>query len=234
MDDMSLKVLNPTVVLLAWGALSGASFAPVACADSSLVTDQVFASADRDFPRWQTMPIEDVPSQTSIADEQTHADLVAAEPAALAVPEDSAKVATPLAGEQLDGMLGKLAWFTGAVGLTGVVSLWLLRLWFQRREAGSVNVRALTLVDSLRVGPRCGLYLVQADHHRVLVGIDQGRGMSLLALPSTFSESLSEAADEAEDDREAADTTRVSRTPIAPESFGGLATRRLFSMGGRT
>ena len=57
--------------------------------------------------------------------------------------------------------------------------------------------KSLKLVDTLRIGPRCGVYLVQAETHRVLVGVEHGKTMCLMPLPEQFSESLDAAEGDA-------------------------------------
>jgi flagellar biogenesis protein FliO len=57
--------------------------------------------------------------------------------------------------------------------------------------------KSLKLVDTLRIGPRCGVYLVQAEAHRVLVGVEHGKTMCLMPLPEQFSESLDAAETDA-------------------------------------
>jgi flagellar biogenesis protein FliO len=97
--------------------------------------------------------------------------------------------------EELQSVLRRIAVATGGLGLVAVIGLWFFRSWLTQRRMASKSVQCLEVLDSLRIGPRCGLYLVQADRHRVLVGIDQGRTMQMLTLPSSFADSLQEAAE---------------------------------------
>ena len=232
---------HSTIPVLAavWGALFSAAPMVALCAAPPGFPDSLFADVDNDLPAWRSLEsheetveprtdepaiIQPVAMATSVALEPPPGDVAVAE---LAQPGDEA-----LSGQQLDGILSKLAWFTGAVGLAAIVSLWLLRLWFQRRETRADDARSLALVDSIRIGPRCGLYLVQADRHRVLVGIDQGRAMSLLALPPIFSDSLEDADVESKEKPATAKSKPVDRIAPVAEAFSALSGRRLFPMGG--
>ncbi|QDT56224.1 Flagellar biosynthesis protein, FliO [Caulifigura coniformis] len=105
--------------------------------------------------------------------------------------------ATSASAEDLEGMLHGMVWITATIGLGAVVSLWMLKLWLTRGGRGVLPSKSLKLVDTLRIGPRCGVYLVQAEAHRVLVGVEHGKTMCLMPLPADFSESL-EAADSAQ------------------------------------
>jgi flagellar biogenesis protein FliO len=97
-----------------------------------------------------------------------------------------------LTTDDVHGVLNTVAWVTGSMGVAAIVSLWLLRVWLTRGNS-TQSPRSLNVLDSLRINPRCGLYLVQADNHRILVGVDQGKAMSLLALPGSFADSLQDA-----------------------------------------
>jgi flagellar biogenesis protein FliO len=116
-------------------------------------------------------------------------------------PAFAPKPLTPVAGEptssasseDLEGMLQGMAWVTGTLGLGAVLSLWMLRTWLTRGGRMISTSKSLKLIETLRVGPRCGLYLVQAESHRVLVGVEHGKSMCLMPLPSSFTESLDDA-----------------------------------------
>lgn len=119
--------------------------------------------------------------------------------------------------EQLQSVLRKVALTTGGVGLAGVIGLWLFRSWLTQRRSSTRLEKSLEVLDSLRIGPRCGVYLVQADGHRVLIGIDQGRTMQMLTLPASFAESLQDATskDGAEAD-EAPKTQKLNEAESSP------------------
>ncbi len=109
------------------------------------------------------------------------------------VAEKTADSAPTAATEDLEGMLRGMVWITATIGLAAVVSLWLLKLWLTRSGRVALPSRSLKLVDTLRIGPRCGVYLVQAETHRVLVGVEHGKTMCLMPLPASFVESLDDA-----------------------------------------
>jgi flagellar biogenesis protein FliO len=96
--------------------------------------------------------------------------------------------------DDLEGMLHGMLWVTATIGLGAVISLWMLKLWLARGGRSMLPTKTLKLVDTLRIGPRCGVYLVQAESHRVLVGVEHGKTMCLMPLPEQFRDSL-EAAD---------------------------------------
>ncbi len=102
----------------------------------------------------------------------------------------SAATASPTSGDNLEGMLHGMIWVTAAIGLGAVVSLWFLRMWLARHGRAALPSKSLALVDTLRLGPRCGVYLVQAESHRVLVGVDHGKSMCIVPLTAAFAESL--------------------------------------------
>ncbi|HVJ68197.1 MAG TPA: flagellar biosynthetic protein FliO, partial [Caulifigura sp.] len=111
----------------------------------------------------------------------------------------TAKPETKATADDLEGMLHNMVWVTGTIGLGAVVSLWALRLWLTRGGRVALPAKSLKLVDTLRIGPRCGVYLVEAESQRVLVGVEHGKTMCLMPLPPSFSESLA-AADDAVDE----------------------------------
>ncbi|MBX3444715.1 MAG: flagellar biosynthetic protein FliO [Planctomyces sp.] len=97
--------------------------------------------------------------------------------------------------DDVELLLGRLGWFAGTLGVATLMTLWGAKLWVARRFGGPRSERSLTVIDSLKLGPRVGLYLVQADNQRVLVGLDGGRALNMLTLPATFDATLSEAVD---------------------------------------
>ena len=112
--------------------------------------------------------------------------------------------------DDLEGMLHNMVWVTGTIGLGAVVSLWMLRLYLTRGGRAILPAKSLKLVDTLRIGPRCGVYLVEAEKHRVLVGVEHGKTMCLMPLPESFTESLEDATDKPEEPRAAAGFERVA------------------------
>lgn len=118
-------------------------------------------------------------------------------------PAYAAKPLTPVAAEgssasseDLEGMLHGMVWVTGTIGLGAVLSLWMLRMWLMRGGRSTSPSRSLKLIETLRIGPKCGVYLVQAESHRVLVGIEHGKSMCLMPLPASFTESLDAAGED--------------------------------------
>lgn len=128
------------------------------------------------------------------------------------VADAKAEPAAPTASAQdLEGMLHSMVWVTGTIGLGAVVSLWMLKLWLTRGGRVSLPSKSLKLVDTLRIGPRCGIYLVEAETHRVLVGVEHGKTMCLMPLPASFTESLDAAGgDEPEESKPAPGFERVA------------------------
>jgi flagellar biogenesis protein FliO len=130
--------------------------------------------------------------------------------------------------EELQSVLRRIAVATGGLGLAAVIGLWFFRSWLTHRRTATKPVQSLEVLDSLRIGPRCGLYLVQADRHRVLVGIDQGRTMQMLTLPSSFADTLQEAG--ATGDAEP-DEQMSSQKPAASEPAPIRQMRRFWQSG---
>jgi len=126
-------------------------------------------------------------------------------------PVAAADTETAVSADNLEGMLQGMLWITGTIGLGAVVSLWMLKLWLTRGGRATLPAKSLKLVDTLRIGPRCGVYLVQAEAHRVLVGIEHGKTMCLMPLPERFSESLDSA------------DVEVAEEPSAPGGFERIA-----------
>jgi len=163
----------------------------------SPVVDTAAASLVSPMRAAQSLPVLSPPE---IADEQLPATFVPRpvieEEATPAPVEETVNSAS---AEDLEGMLHGMVWITATIGLGAVVSLWMLKLWLTRSGRVALPSKSLKLVDTLRIGPRCGVYLVQAETHRILVGVEHGKTMCLMPLPADFSESL-EAADTAHAD----------------------------------
>jgi flagellar biogenesis protein FliO len=137
-------------------------------------------------------------------------------------------VGTESGSIELQGVLRRVAMATGGLGLAAVIGLWFFRSWLTQRRQTKKTVQGLEILESLRIGPRLGLYLIQADRHRVLVGIDQGRTMQMLTLPSSFADSLHEAtaAGDAESDEPAA-----AQKPVESETSVLRQARRFWQSG---
>jgi flagellar biogenesis protein FliO len=126
-----------------------------------------------------TLPVLTAPEEADLVDPPAYA------------PKPVSK--TDASAEDLEGMLHSMLWITGTIGLGAVVSLWMIKLYLTRGGRAMLASKSLKLVDTLRIGPRCGVYLVQAETQRVLVGVEHGKTMCLMPLPEQFSESLDEA-----------------------------------------
>jgi flagellar biogenesis protein FliO len=126
-----------------------------------------------------SLPVLTAPEEAELVDPPAYA------------PKPASK--TDASSDDLEGMLHGMLWITGTIGLGAVVSLWMLKLYLTRGGRTTLPSKALKLVDTLRIGPRCGVYLVQAETHRVLVGVEHGKTMCLMPLPEPFSETLDAA-----------------------------------------
>jgi flagellar biogenesis protein FliO len=72
------------------------------------------------------------------------------------------------------------------------ITLWAGKRWI-RPLAGSQNEnKQLRLVETLALGGRCSVYLLQAGETKVLAGVDHAGLKSLLTLPQSFDGALAE------------------------------------------
>lgn len=133
----------------------------------------------------KSLPVLSAPVEAEVVDEPVY------------TPKPVSNTETEASAADLEGMLHGMLWITGTIGLGAVVSLWGLKLWLTRGGRVVMPAKSLKLVDTLRIGPRCGVYLVQAEAHRVLVGVEHGKSMCLMTLPENFSESLQSAESDA-------------------------------------
>lgn len=79
--------------------------------------------------------------------------------------------------------------------ILSVVTLWAGKRWI-RPLAGPVGEnRQLRVLESLPLGGRCSVFLLQAGESRVLAGIDQAGIKALLPLPPAFEGALAEMTD---------------------------------------
>jgi flagellar biogenesis protein FliO len=137
----------------------------------------------------------------------------------------------PLSTTELNGLLNKMVWGAGTLGIFAMGALWLGKMWLAGRKAQPSELRSLRIIETLRVGPRSSLYLVEADAHRILVGFDAAKGMTLLSLPAPFTEDLDEAETPNEavvSEQTAEKRPRLSETPSLLEV---LQTRGLWPAG---
>jgi len=155
----------------------------------------------------------------------------AIETAAAESTEKNPETFEPGAAESdLQRVLGRMAWLTIGLGVVGVAGLWALKIWVARRGGGaSRGADSLQLINTLRLGPRCGVHLLQVESHRVLVGFDQGKSMTLQVLPAAFSDSLKEAIVEEEAETEAAVSPARDPFDRVADVFSALQGRSLWT-----
>jgi flagellar biogenesis protein FliO len=89
-------------------------------------------------------------------------------------------------------MLARLAAGTVIVLLLCVGSLYGMRQWLAPNTLGG-SPRTLRLVETLALGNRCSLHLVQFGKNQALVGADAGGIKTIVPLPSPFEELLADA-----------------------------------------
>jgi flagellar biogenesis protein FliO len=133
------------------------------------------------------------------------------------------------AESDLQRVLGRMAWLTIGLGVVGVAGLWALKIWVVRRGGVSRGADSLQLINTLRLGPRSGVHLLQVESHRVLVGFDQGKTMTLQVLPAAFSDSLKEAI--VEEEAETETVSAPARDPFdrVADVFSALQGRSLWT-----
>lgn len=92
-------------------------------------------------------------------------------------------------------MFVRLALGTIFVLILSIVTLWAGKRWI-RPLAGPVGEnRQLRLMESLPLGGRCAVYLLQVGETKVLAGVDQAGIKALLPLPQPFDGALAELAE---------------------------------------
>src|SRR5438874_12201303 len=77
------------------------------------------------------------------------------------------------------GMLVRLASGTLIVLGLSVASIWLMRRWMNTQAPAGLGQREMRLVETLALGNRCALHLVQLGKREVLVGVD-GAGIKTI------------------------------------------------------
>jgi flagellar biogenesis protein FliO len=89
-------------------------------------------------------------------------------------------------------MLRRLVLGTATVLGLCVCTLWIGRRWLRGAPRGATSGSRLRLVETVVLGNRCSVHLLQTGDHQVLVGID-GTGLkSLVPLPASFENTLAE------------------------------------------
>jgi flagellar biogenesis protein FliO len=89
-------------------------------------------------------------------------------------------------------MLTRLAWGTVLVLGLAAASIWGMRRWVKAHEPTGGGPSVLRLVETLPLGNRCSLHLVQLGNRELLVGVDAGGMKSIVPLPKAFDEVLAE------------------------------------------
>jgi flagellar biogenesis protein FliO len=90
-------------------------------------------------------------------------------------------------------LLTRLA--TGTVFVLGlaVVSLYGARRWLKMAGPVGTTPGAMKLIETLQLGNRCSLHLVQLGKRDVLIGVDGGGIKTIVPLAASFEDVLSEA-----------------------------------------
>lgn len=99
-------------------------------------------------------------------------------------------------------MLVRLA--VGTVVVLGlcVGSLWGMKSWLAAGANGAGGPRVMRLAETLPLGNRCSLHLVQMGKNKVLVGTDGAGIKTIVPLSSAFEEILDEAVTDDDPDAE--------------------------------
>jgi flagellar biogenesis protein FliO len=89
-------------------------------------------------------------------------------------------------------MLLRLTIGTIFVLILCVVTLWFGKRWIRPLGGPQGENKQLHLVESLTLGGRCAIYLLEAGETKVLAGVDQTGIKALLPLPGAFAGALAE------------------------------------------
>ncbi|HWG43761.1 MAG TPA: flagellar biosynthetic protein FliO [Gemmataceae bacterium] len=73
-----------------------------------------------------------------------------------------------------------------------VITLWVGKRWIRPLAGSQGENKQLRLLESLSLGGRCSVYLLQAGDTKVLAGVDHAGLKSLLTLPQSFDGALAE------------------------------------------
>lgn len=92
----------------------------------------------------------------------------------------------------LEPMFLRLALGTIFVLILCIVTLWAGRRWVRPLAAPVEESRKLRVVESLALGGRCSVFLLQAEEAKILVGVDHAGIKALLPLPQSFDRALAE------------------------------------------
>lgn len=85
--------------------------------------------------------------------------------------------------------------FVGTLAVLGLCAgtLWFCRRWMQPGGAPRPHNAQLRLVETLSLGQRCLVHLVQVANRPVLIGVDGSGVKTLVPLPENFAQALLEA-----------------------------------------
>lgn len=92
------------------------------------------------------------------------------------------------------GMFLRLGVGTAVVLGLCVATLWGIRRWLYPAAANGSTSRDMHLMETLHLGNRCALHLVHLHKQPILVGVDGAGIKTIVPLPATFEDVLSEAA----------------------------------------
>lgn len=77
------------------------------------------------------------------------------------------------------------------------ITLWGGKRWIRPLAGPQVENKQLRVLESLALGGRCSVYLLQAGDARVLAGVDGAGIKALLPLPAEFAGALAEMTEDA-------------------------------------
>ncbi|HTU18370.1 MAG TPA: flagellar biosynthetic protein FliO [Gemmataceae bacterium] len=93
-------------------------------------------------------------------------------------------------------MFLRLALGTVFVLILCVLTLWIGKRWIRPLAGPQGENKQLRIIESLTLGGRCSVYLLQAGEARVLAGVDGAGIKALLPLPAEFAGALAEMTGE--------------------------------------
>lgn len=105
-------------------------------------------------------------------------------------------------------MLLRLTLGTIFVLILCVITLWAGKRWIRPLAGPQGENKQLHVVESLALGGRCSVYLLQAGDAKVLAGVDHAGLKALLPLPTAFAGTLAEISEATEGEREEAPMDR--------------------------
>lgn len=98
----------------------------------------------------------------------------------------------------LSGALGKLAFGTTIVLILAIIFVVGCRKWIAKMQPTPVpGAKQLRVIDTVSLGPRCKVHLLEAGNGRVLAGVDTTGLQTLITLPESFHAVLDEELERA-------------------------------------